>query len=202
MRLLCVSAVTSRFVATMRLRIWSNRPTHRSKETLDGVEDLDNIYVTMIRRPPKTDPKLRALKQGGTANPRPQDVRDPAFLEGDFFDPHDLTQVKYEMLRRVRTEGQSVTKASAMFGVSRPTFYKAQTDFDRNGLVGLLPAKRGPRQPHKITPEVARFIEETVASGDDVDAARLAEHIAKRFGFVVHQRTVKRALARLKKKAR
>lgn len=163
---------------------------------------MDNIYITMIRRPPKTDPKLRALKQSGTANPRPQDVRDPAFLEGDFFDPHDLTQVKYEMLRRVRTERQSVTKASAMFGVSRPTFYKAQTDFDRNGLAGLLPAKRGPRQPHKITPEVARFIEETVARGDDVDATRLAKHITERFGLVVHQRTVKRALARLKKKAR
>lgn len=120
----------------------------------------------------------------------------------DFFDPHDLTQVKYEMLRRVRTERQSVTKASAMFGVSRPTFYKAQTDFDRNGLAGLLPAKRGPRQPHKITPEVARFIQETVASGDDVNATRLAKHITERFGLVVHQRTVKRALARLKKKAR
>jgi len=98
----------------------------------------------MIRRPLKPDPKHRALKQSGTANPRPQSVRDPAFLEGDFFDPHDLTQVKYEMLRRVRSEGQSVTKASATFGVSRPTFYKVQADFDRNGLVGLLPAKRGP----------------------------------------------------------
>jgi transposase len=163
---------------------------------------MDNIIITMIRRPPKPDPKHRTLKQSGTANPRPQSVRDPAFLEGDFFDPHDLTQVKYEMLRRVRSEGQSVTKASATFGVSRPTFYKVQADFDRNGLVGLLPAKRGPRQPHKITPEVARFIEEAVASGDDVNAARLAEHITERFGLVVHQRTVKRTLARLKKKAR
>jgi hypothetical protein len=31
------------------------------------------------------------------------------------------------MLRRVRSEGQSVAKASAMFGVSRPTFYSALT---------------------------------------------------------------------------
>jgi hypothetical protein len=31
---------------------------------------------------------------------------------------------------------------------------------------------------------------------------RLAKHITERFGLVVHQRTVKRALARLKKKAR
>ena len=182
--------------------MWPQRPRRQLQETLDGVLMIDNIIITMIRRPLKPDPKHRALKQSGTANPRPQSVRDPAFLEGDFFDPHDLTQVKYEMLRRVRSEGQSVTKASATFGVSRPTFYKVQADFDRNGLVGLLPAKRGPRQPHKITPEVARFIEEAIASGDDVDAARLTEHISERFGLVVHQRTVKRTLARLKKKAR
>ena len=106
------------------------------------------------------------------------------------------------MLRRVRTEGQSVAKASALFGVSRPTFYKAQSDFDGAGLVGLLPAKRGPRGPHKVTPEVARFIEETVARDEELDPQRLAERVAERFGLVVHQRTVKRALARSKKKAR
>jgi len=105
------------------------------------------------------------------------------------------------MLRRVRTEGQSIAKASAMFGMSRPTFYKARSDFDRSGLVGLLPGKRGPRRPHKITPEVARFIEETVVRGEELAAQRLVERIAERFGLVVHQRTVKRALARLKKKA-
>ena len=35
-------------------------------------------------------------------------------------------QVKYEMLRRVRTEGQSVAKVTALFGVSRLTFYKCK----------------------------------------------------------------------------
>ena len=106
------------------------------------------------------------------------------------------------MLRRVRTDGQSIAKASAQFGVSRPTFYKARSDFDRSGLVGLLPAKRGPRGAHKITPEVARFIEETVARGEELSARQFAERIAEHFGVVVHQRTVKRALARLKKKAK
>ena len=162
---------------------------------------MDTIIVTMIRRPPKTDPKQRSLEQSGTANTHAQDVRDPAFIDSDFFDPRDLIQVKYEMLRRVRTEGQSIAKASAMFGLSRPTFYKARSDFDRSGLVGLLPGKRGPRRPHKITPEVARFIEETVVPGEELTAQRLVERIAERFGLVVHQRTVKRALARLKKKA-
>ena len=106
------------------------------------------------------------------------------------------------MLRRVRTEGQSVSKATTLFGVSRPTFYKVQTDFDRSGLMGLLPAKRGPRGPHKITSEVLHFIEEAIASEEGLDAQDLSERIAQCFGVVVHPRTVVRALARLKKKAR
>src|ERR1700757_224830 len=134
----------------------------RATMRLDIDRYMDTILVTMIRRPPKTDPKQRSLEESGTANPHAQDVRDPAFTDSDFFDPRDLVQVRYEMLRRVQTEGQSVAKASALFGVSRPTFYKAKSAFDRAGLVGLLPAKRGPRGPHKVTPEVARFIEETV----------------------------------------
>jgi transposase len=156
----------------------------------------------MIRRPTKSAPKLRALKDSGTANPQAEDVQDPAFVGSDFFDPRDLVQVRYEMLRRVRTEGQSVSKATASFGVSRPTFYKVQSDFDRSGLVGLLPVKRGPHGPHKITAEVMRFIEEATAGGEDVDAQDLAARIARRFDLVVHPRTVARALARLKKKAR
>ena len=49
---------------------------------------------------------------------------------------------------------------------------------------------------------MARFIEETVVRGEESTAQRLVERITERFGLVVHQRTVKRALARLKKKAR
>jgi len=163
---------------------------------------MDTIIFTMIRRPSKFDAKLRALKESGTANPHAQDVKDPGFVGSNFFDPRDLVQVRYEMLRRVRTEGRSISEATRLFGVSRPTFYKARADFDRSGLVGLLPAKRGPHGPHKITAEVQRFIAEAAANGANLDAQDLAARIAERFGLVVHPRTVKRALARMKKKAR
>ena len=37
-------------------------------------------------------------------------VRDPLFTSGSpFFDPRDLVQVKYELLRRVRVDGDSVS---------------------------------------------------------------------------------------------
>jgi transposase len=148
----------------------------------------------------KPDAKLQALKESGTTNPHAQDVRDDAFAENDFFDPRDLVQVRYEMLRRVRKEGHTVTKAIALFGVSRPTFYKAQREFAKRGLIGLLPDKRGPRGPHKIKPEVACFIEEAIAAEPGLDAEELVARVAKRFGLTVHQRTVQRVLARFKKK--
>jgi transposase len=144
---------------------------------------------------PKTDSKLASLEENGTVNPHAQDVQDPAFIGSDFFDPRDLVQVRYEMLRRVRTEGCTIAEVAARFGVSRPTFYKVQTD----GVMGLLPVKRGPHGPHKITDEVMAFIEmERDQSAAEVP--ELVARIAQRFGLDVHRRTIERALARFKKK--
>ena len=50
--------------------------------------------------------KREALRQQGTLNPRPEDVTHPLFQTSEFFDALDLVQVKYEMLRQVRVEGQ------------------------------------------------------------------------------------------------
>lgn len=150
----------------------------------------------------KTSPKRRSLRESGTLNPSADAVADAAFAHSEFFDPHDLVQVRYEMLRRVRTEEQSITHAVAQFGVTRPTFYKAQADFDRDGLVGLLPAKRGPHGPHKITDEVQAFIEQQRLADPTLDGPALAQLIEQHFGLAVHRRTVERSLVRTKKKRR
>lgn len=154
----------------------------------------------MPRRP--DDPKVQTLLAQGTLNSRAQDVRDPAFSGSEFFDPRDLVQVKYEMLRRVRTDGRSVAEAASSFGVSRPTFYKALADFERDGVAGLLPSKRGPHGPHKLTSTVMEFI---VKTGDDdptLDAAVIAERVERDLKVHVHPRSIERALARVKKKRR
>jgi len=151
----------------------------------------------------RADRKLRALQDSGTLNPKPNAVRDPAFVAGEFFDPRDLVQVKYEMVRRVRVEGDAIAQAAARFGVSRPSFYKAQAAFGREGLAGLLPAKRGPRGPHKLTAAVAEFIDGLVADGDGkISAAAVCERIEQEFHVPLQPRTVERALARRKKKSR
>ena len=45
--------------------------------------------------------KDASLAESRTLNPHPEAVTDPAFTAGAFFDPADLVQVKYEMVRAV-----------------------------------------------------------------------------------------------------
>jgi transposase len=148
------------------------------------------------------DAKFGALQQQGTLNRRPKNVRDELFLQGDFFDPRDLVQVKYEMLRRVKTEGQSVTDASANFGFSRPSFYQALFAFEQDGLAGLVPRKRGPKQAHKLTEEVLAFIGEVHQKEPSVRLPDLVKLIRERFGIQVHPRSIERSLLRHQKKLR
>ena len=151
---------------------------------------------------PKPDAKLQTLQQQGTLNPRPKDVQDELFLQNEFFDPRDLVQVKYEMLRRVETDGQSVTEAAARFGFSRPSFYQALCAFEQQGLVGLVPHKRGPKQAHKLTDEVMAFIAEKRQEDPSLRSAELVRLVREHFGTTVHPRSIERRLRRHQKKHR
>lgn len=149
------------------------------------------------------DNKTEALRRNGTFNARAGTVADPLFCGeggGDFFDPRDLVQVKYEMLRRVREEGMTVARAAAAFGFSRVSFYQIRRAWQREGLAGLLPRPRGPRQGHKLSGAVLGFLRETLASDASLRAPALAERVRKRFGFRVHPRSIERALSRRPKK--
>jgi transposase len=147
--------------------------------------------------PPQADRKrlkARALLEEGTLNSSPEKVRDPKFQEGEFFDPRDIVQVKYEMLRRVLVENTSVTDAAEEYGVSRPTYYQAKANFDEAGMGGLVPMKRGPRGPHKLQGEVLAFLERQVVPGQSIRARTLATLVRQEFGLDVHPRTIERAL--------
>ena len=146
------------------------------------------------------DSKLRTLQQQGTLNRRPKAVRDELFRKDEFFDPRDLVQVKYEMLRRVRAEGKSVTDAAANFGFSRPSYYQAQSAFEQDGLAGLVPRKRGPKQAHKLTEEVLTFIGEVRQKEPSIRLPDLVNRIQERFGTKVHPRSIERGLLRHQKK--
>jgi transposase len=140
-------------------------------------------------------PKAKALLEEGTLNPNPEKVRDPNFQQNEFFDPRDLVQARYEMLRRVSIEKVSVTDATDEYGVSRPTYYQARTNFDKRGVAGLVPQKRGPRGPHKLQREVLGFVEQQLVPGEPVRARELVKLVQQEFGLNLHPRTIERAIA-------
>jgi len=142
------------------------------------------------------DPKVEALRAERSLNPRPESVSDERFAASEFFDARDLVQVKYEMVRRVRLEGDAVTRSAAAFGFSRPSFYEAQAALDAGGLAALVSARPGPRRAHKLTDEIVGFARRRLADDPSLRPAGLAEAIAERFGVRVHPRSVERALQR------
>ena len=145
--------------------------------------------------------KESALRRHHALNQRPQAVRDPAFTSGNpFFDPRDLVQVKYEMLRRVREDGESVSQAAAEFGFSRPSFYEAKAVFEADGLPGLLPQRPGPKRAHKLSDEVVDWLQEALASDPSLNSVRMAALLATERGLRVHPRSVERALTRRRKR--
>lgn len=148
------------------------------------------------------DRKRRALRRHRSLHSRPQQLRDSLFTDSEFFDPEDLVQVKYEMLRRVRVDGMTVTEAARTFGFSRVAYYQALSAFEAEGLVGLLPERRGPKSASKLTREIMSFLDRQRAIDPSVTSTELAGRLREQRGISVHPRSIERALQRRAKKGR
>ncbi len=149
--------------------------------------------------PPDSQTKRQSLRRHGTLNPHPEAVTHALFQAADFFDPDDLAQVKYEMLRQVHVDQHSVSESAEAFGLSRPSFYQAQAAFREDGFSGLLPHKRGPQGGHKLTAEVMEFVAQQRTADASLTVQQLADSVQKRFRLQVHPRSIQRQLQRQKK---
>jgi transposase len=167
------------------------------------VRFLTFLLPEMCPMPNSTDddaPKRDALASRGVLHPNPDAVSDPLFHGDSFFDARDLVQVKYEMLRHVRVDGASIRHAADAAGLSRPTFYLAQTAFDKAGILGLLPAKKGPKRAHKLSDDVLEIVEDLLRQDPERDAESIAGILRSRLDLEVHPRSIDRALLRRRKK--
>lgn len=149
-----------------------------------------------------TDAKCAALRQHGGLNPRPQRIIDPLFQKHEFFDRRDFVQVRYEMLRRVRIEGQTVAAAAAAFGCSRFAFYEAKEAYQHGGLPALIRRQSGPRRRHKLSEPILTRLHECRRCDPASDVETLTRLIRDEFGVNVHRRSVERALVGPLKKGR
>lgn len=149
---------------------------------------------------PKAKPQ--ALRDSRTFNPGHTKVRHVLFQNSEFFDPQDLPQLKYETLRSLEKEGYSVAKAAREFGLSRPTIYQSRAHFGARGLAGLLPAKPGPKEAHKLTAEVLAYLKELARAEPPLRARQMAARVRQRFKLKVHPRTIEKALKPRAKRGR
>lgn len=155
-----------------------------------------------MRTTARSDPKCEVLRVTATLHPHPEQVTDPLFQIHPFFDARDLVQVKYEMLRRVLVEGQTVQATAAAFGFSRVTWYHLRQRFGAAGLAGLLPQPKGPQRAHKLSDDVVAFVLHLLEAEPALRMADLPQRVAQQFGRSVHLRSIERALARERKKDR
>jgi transposase len=151
------------------------------------------------RRIRAVDAKVAALQATGTLNRRPQAVTDSLFRTGSFFDPRDLLQVRYEMVRRHLVEEEPVAVTAQVFGVSLPTAYQAHIAFKAYGLAGLLPKRRGPKHGHKLTPKVLSHIEQRRRERPNLRTSDLLADLQRTFGLTIHRRSLERLLSGQKK---
>ncbi|MDP2871234.1 MAG: helix-turn-helix domain-containing protein [Bacillota bacterium] len=150
-----------------------------------------------------SDERGEQLRRYHALHPRPEAVYDDLFVSSNpFFDPRDVVQVKYEMLRRVHHDEVPIAHAAARFGLSRPTFYEAQSAFLGGGLPALLPQRPGPRRAHKLTDEVMAFVDVAVSDDPSLRGPALAALIWQRFKVKVHPRSIERRLAQRRKRGR
>jgi transposase len=132
-------------------------------------------------------------------HPHPERIQDRLFRRADFFDPRDVIQVRYEIIRRYLFEGQSVTKITRAFGISRQTFYMLLRMFQEGGISGLLPRQRGPFGAHKCNGAILEFAAARREECPERSIPDLVAEIAEKFGVRINPRTLERNLRRRKK---
>jgi hypothetical protein len=109
-----------------------------------------NLVYRVTLVPPNTK-KIEALRSCGVLNRHPEKVRDPLFAEHDFFDPHDLVQLKYETIRAIEIDRRPIAHAALDFGLSRPTIYVHRKASDRKASKGFFP-KSGVQKSRASSP--------------------------------------------------
>ncbi len=141
--------------------------------------------------------KAEFLKKEGMLNSKPERVLHPLFQNQAFFDPLDLLQVRYEMLRSARAEELTVTEACHLFGFSREYFYRLERDFMSSGYTGLLGSTRGRRPLVALNQEIVNFIIHRKMSEPRLTGEELRQELKDIYQVDCSRRTVERIIEKL-----
>lgn len=140
--------------------------------------------------------KVDTLKENGSFNRNASSVSNTLFKCNPYFDPLDLVQVKYEMLRVVKLEELSVSAASKQFGFSRTAYYKIEKRFEEAGIDGLCLRKTGPKAPAKVTADILGLAADLKAHHPGITNDEIVREIKSQKGVSIHKRSLQRERAK------
>lgn len=138
--------------------------------------------------------KIKFLKKEGLLNQKPDRISHSLFKIHDFFDPLDLLQVRYEMLRSVKVDGYPVAKVCRTFGFSREYYYKLWRMFLERGFVGLLGAPQGRRPLIALNQELVNFIIHKKLENPKLPSKKICKQIINIYHIECSTRTVERII--------
>jgi len=144
------------------------------------------------------DSKTGFLQKEGLINLRPERVIHDLFCKHEFFDPLDLPQVRYEMLRIARVEKVAVTEACRLFGFSREYFYRLERDFMSHGYTSLLSSSRGRRPLIALNQEIVNYIVHRKMTDPTLTGERLRQELKTNYQVDCSRRTVERIIEKLR----
>ena len=138
--------------------------------------------------------KVEHLRATHTYNEQHDKVTDELFANSELFDPRDLLQVRYEIVRAVG-RGESPEKVAARFGVSGMTARRYAGRMGEGGLSALLPARKGPGGPRALGAAGEEFVDAYVEGHPGASGREVHEALEAALAPGVSQRTVERRIA-------
>ena len=136
--------------------------------------------------------KKEILMKNGTFNKNYKKVTEEKFSEGGFYDPMDIVQVRYEMIKETERGGKTIDRISNAYGYSRASYYHIRDNFNKNGMSALIPERTGPKDASKLTGDLREFINEYIGRAPSASSSKIAKAIEQSKGVSVSKRTVER----------
>jgi len=136
--------------------------------------------------------KKDILIKNGTYNKNHGKVMKWKFREGGFYDPMDIVQVRYEMIKDAGGSGRTIKQVTDEYGYSRASYYHIKDNFDNGGMIALVPEKTGPKSARKLTDDLKEYITKYVEDNPSASSSRIAAEIERNKGITVSKRTVER----------
>jgi transposase len=136
--------------------------------------------------------KKDKLRKNGTFNKNHGRVRKDKFQEGGFYDPMDIVQVRYEMVKESYDGDSAVGQVADDYGISRSAFYGIRKKFEEGGLAALIPERTGPKTARKFTGDLQEYVTGRMAEDPKASLSMIVADMERETGVRVSRRTVER----------